>query len=57
MLSKLVSVRQITILFDIHVPVHEAAALAPILIRDDPSASTPPISPAAKSLFLLYFIS
>ena len=57
MLSKLVSVRQITILFDIHVTVHEAAALAPILIRDDPSASTPPISPAAKSLFLLYFIS
>ncbi len=56
-LLKLVSVRQIPMPFDIHELVHEAAVLAPILIRDDPAASTPPISPAAKSQFLLYLIS
>ncbi|KJA23929.1 hypothetical protein HYPSUDRAFT_136984 [Hypholoma sublateritium FD-334 SS-4] len=46
-----------SIVVDIYIIVREADVLAPILLRDDPSSSTPPISPAAKSHFLLYFIS
>ncbi|TFK29489.1 hypothetical protein FA15DRAFT_346347 [Coprinopsis marcescibilis] len=34
-----------------------ASVFAPILLRDDPSSFSPPISPRKKREFLLYFIS
>ncbi|KAJ3544105.1 hypothetical protein NMY22_g2904 [Coprinellus aureogranulatus] len=34
-----------------------ASVFAPILLRDDPTSLAPPISPAKKAQFLLYFIS
>ncbi|KAF6751635.1 DNase I-like protein [Ephemerocybe angulata] len=38
-------------------PAKLAAVFAPILLRDDPTSLAPPISPAKKEEFLLYFIS
>lgn len=57
MQSKSVSVIHAFFAVDNYVTVHEADLLAPIFLRDDSSSSTPPISPAAKSHFLLYFMS
>jgi len=34
-----------------------ATIFAPVLLRDDPTSATPPISPLAKREFLLYFVS
>ncbi|KAH6910663.1 hypothetical protein BKA70DRAFT_1100218 [Coprinopsis sp. MPI-PUGE-AT-0042] len=36
---------------------HLASVWAPILMRDDPSSFSPPISPGQKRQFLLYFIT